>query len=93
MSFKTLENMNIPFSCLWISFLTPFGHRHAQIVMVSLYVGGDGRGGEMGGFQKLNFSNYKSSHNIQFLELQIVPIYKFIVLREDFKNIFKKSLL
>lgn len=90
MSFKTLENMNIPFSCLWISFLTPFGHRHAQIVMVSLYVGGDGRGGEMGGvgFQKLNFSNYKSSHNIQFLELQIVPIYKVIVLREDFKNIF-----
>ena len=40
------------------------------------------------GFQKLNFSNYKSSHNIQFLELQIVPIYKVIVLREDFKNIF-----
>ena len=90
MSFKTLENMNIPFSCLWISFLTPFGHRHAQIVMVSLYGGGDGRVGEMGGvgFQKLNFSNYKSSHNIQFLELQIVPIYKVIVLREDFKNIF-----
>ena len=49
MSFKTLENMNIPFSCLRTSFLTPFGHRHTQIVMISLYVGGDGRGGEMGG--------------------------------------------
>lgn len=41
---------------------------------------GNGRGS----IKKLDFSNYKSPRNTQLLMFQIVPVYKAIVLREDF---------
>lgn len=55
--------------------------------MMSLYVGGDGGMGKWEGLDKnWTFVNYKSPDNIQLLVFKIGPIYKAVVLIEDFQE-------